>query len=180
MTAGTDSTTHDTDVVACEKCGHQTPSEELVEHHIVPLAAGGSDEPDNIATLCRHCARYAPDDFLDREEYEPVFADYVDTDTRPEVDFAYFGVIATEKLATAYRGAAGGITGELDADELVESIDPIVNTVQSLSETEDYPQSGLLLDSLCTVCGVRLSHRGRLAHREVYRRRSDNLIYVSN
>jgi len=137
MTAGTDSTTHDTDVVACEKCGHQTPSEELVEHHIVPLAAGGSDEPDNIATLCRHCARYAPDDFLDREEYEPVFADYVDTDTRPEVDFAYFGVIATEKLATAYRGAAGGITGELDADELVESIDPIVNTVQSLSETED-------------------------------------------
>ena len=137
MTAGTDSTTHDTDVVACEKCGHQIPSEELVEHHIVPLAAGGSDEPDNIATLCRHCARYAPDDFLDREEYEPVFADYVDTDTRPEVDFAYFGVIATEKLATAYRGAAGGITGELDADELVESIDPIVNTVQSLSETED-------------------------------------------
>ena len=137
MLGGTDTTAHDSDVVACEKCGHQILTEELVEHHIVPLAAGGSDDPDNIATLCRHCARYAPDDFLDPEEYEPVFADYIATGKRPEVDFAYFGVIATEKLATAYRDAAGGITGELDADELVESIDPIVNTVQSLPEAED-------------------------------------------
>ena len=137
MSTGADTTEHDPDVAACEKCGHQIPSEELVEHHIVPPAAGGGDDPDNIATLCRHCERYAPDEFLDPEEYEPVFADYVDTGTRPEVDFAYFGVIATEKLATAYRDAAGGITGEMDADELVESIDPIVNTVQSLPEAED-------------------------------------------
>jgi len=142
MPAGTDSTTHDTALVACEKCGHQISSEESVAHHIVPPAAGGSDEPDNIATLCRHCARYAPADFLDPEEYEPVFEDYVDTDKRPEVDFAYFGVIATEKLATAYRDAAGGITGELDADELVESIDPIVKTIQNLPEADDAHSPG--------------------------------------
>lgn len=135
MPAGTDTTAHD--LVTCEKCGQQGPPEEMVDHHIVPLAFDGRDDPDNIATLCAHCARYAPDDFLDPEEYEPVFEEYVATDTRPEVDFAYFGVIATEKLATAYRDAAGGISGELDPDELVESIDPIVNTVQSLPATED-------------------------------------------
>jgi hypothetical protein len=137
MPAGTDTTAQATDPVACEKCGQQGSPEEMTTHHILPPAFGGTDDSDNVATLCAHCARYAPDDFLDPDEYEPVFEDYVATDVRPEVDFAYFGVIATEKLATAYRDAAGGITGELDADELVASIDPIVNTVQSLPATED-------------------------------------------
>ena len=137
MATGSDTTAHNSPLAVCEKCGHQGSPEEMVEHHIVPLAVGGSDEADNLAMLCDHCARYVPDEYLDPEEYEPVFEDYIATDTRPEVDFAYFGVIATEKLATAYCDAAGGISGELDADKLIESIDPIVNTVQSLPATED-------------------------------------------
>jgi len=85
MSAGTDTTAHD--LVACEKCGQQGSPEEMVDHYIVPLAFDGRDDPDNIATLCTHCARYAPDDFLDPEEYEPVFEDYVATDTRPRGRF---------------------------------------------------------------------------------------------
>lgn len=76
----------------CQKCGYKGSNKSRVEgHHIIPLGFNGPDNVDNVSTLCNHCHRYAPDDFLTREWYARVFSDYISTGVRPEVDFLYFG-----------------------------------------------------------------------------------------
>ena len=36
----------------CQRCGSRIRPE---CHHVVPMAAGGRDEPANLRTLCRAC-----------------------------------------------------------------------------------------------------------------------------
>jgi len=118
------------------KCGHSDG--EMKDHYIVPLDAGGDEDVDNVATLCPPCYRYAPDEFLESEAYENVFEEYVSTDVRPEADFAYFGVLATEKLATAYCGTTDGLEGaDLETDELLDSIQCVVDSIRDLPERSD-------------------------------------------
>lgn len=38
----------------CVHCGAGSP---LEVHHVVPLAEGGGNEPENLVTLCRRCHR---------------------------------------------------------------------------------------------------------------------------
>lgn len=124
------------DEYTCQKCGHTKDDETDMQcHHIVPLDAGGTESVDNVATLCPPCYRYAPDEFLEPEEYKAVFEEYLDTDVRPEADFAYFGVLATEKLATAYCGTTDGLEGaELSTDDLLDSIQTVVDSIRNLPE----------------------------------------------
>lgn len=49
----------------CQYCGAKAPDVQLHVDHVVPLALGGSDKPDNLVTACRDCntgkASIAPD-----------------------------------------------------------------------------------------------------------------------
>lgn len=138
MTRGSDpqAEAKERDEYTCRKCGHS--DDEMKGHYIVPLDDGGDEDVDNVATLCPTCYRYAPDEFLESEAYENVFEEYVNTDVRPEADFAYFGVLATEKLATAYCGTTDGLEGaDLETDELLDSIQCVVDSIRDLPERSD-------------------------------------------
>lgn len=39
----------------CRYCGASAPDVKLTVDHVVPVALGGSDEPDNLATACQPC-----------------------------------------------------------------------------------------------------------------------------
>jgi hypothetical protein len=125
------------DDYTCQKCGCEREDSELECHFIVPLEFDGDETVDNVATLCSHCYRYAPDDHLEEDAYESVFEEYIGTNVRPEADFAYFGVLATEKLATAYCGAAGNTGDELGTDELLDSIQTVVDSIRELPENTE-------------------------------------------
>lgn len=42
------------DNFTCQRCGHNM-FHNLTVHHIIPRAAGGLDNLNNLETLCRHC-----------------------------------------------------------------------------------------------------------------------------
>lgn len=46
------------DGYACVQCGD---TENLEIHHTVPLFLGGTNEPENLTTLCQPCHRYSED-----------------------------------------------------------------------------------------------------------------------
>lgn len=91
----------DRDGMECVKCGRSGSPSTLHAHHIVPLSFGGSDEIENLATLCPTCHRYAPTTGVRDEHLEPLFADYTETDLRPEADLLYFGQLRGERAASA-------------------------------------------------------------------------------
>lgn len=39
----------------CRYCGKRAPSSELTVDHVVPVALGGRDDPENLVTACRDC-----------------------------------------------------------------------------------------------------------------------------
>lgn len=43
------------DGFACRYCGARAPDAELVVDHVVPVAAGGTDDPTNLVTACQDC-----------------------------------------------------------------------------------------------------------------------------
>ncbi|WP_169516549.1 HNH endonuclease, partial [Gulosibacter molinativorax] len=43
------------DAHACQYCGAQAPDVKLHIDHVVPVALGGSDKPDNLVTACSDC-----------------------------------------------------------------------------------------------------------------------------
>lgn len=53
---------------ACRYCGATAPDAKLTIDHVVPIALGGSDDPDNLVTACRDCnagkSATAPDQAL--------------------------------------------------------------------------------------------------------------------
>lgn len=110
---------------ACVKCGVSHPSKDRFNaHHIVPLHAGGEDKLDNVATLCPHCHRYAPEALRDPNMYEPVFEDYAATGRRPEVDMAVFGVsadVGSQEIEDVFDMFAGWFR---DSEENTEITDP--------------------------------------------------------
>lgn len=40
---------------ACRYCGKRAPATELTVDHVVPVALGGTDEPENLVAACRDC-----------------------------------------------------------------------------------------------------------------------------
>jgi hypothetical protein len=40
---------------ACRYCGHTAPDVPLTVDHVIPVALGGSDEPENLVTACGPC-----------------------------------------------------------------------------------------------------------------------------
>ena len=127
----------------CQKCGYNGGDKSRIKgHHIIPLAFDGPDEVDNVATLCNHCHRYAPEDFLTREWYEPVFKDYVETGVRPEVDFAYFG-------SRIMAHHAGSIAKEIESeDDWMEVPDKLRQAFQLAFEIQrDLPEEREFTDA---------------------------------
>ncbi len=53
---------------ACRYCGAMAPEAKLTIDHVLPVALGGSDDPDNLVTACRDCnagkTSVAPDQAL--------------------------------------------------------------------------------------------------------------------
>lgn len=45
------------DGFTCRYCGRSAPNVELEVDHVHPVAAGGSDDPDNLVTACYDCNR---------------------------------------------------------------------------------------------------------------------------
>ena len=43
------------DGFACRYCGAEAPDAKLVVDHVMPVALGGSDKPDNLVTACFDC-----------------------------------------------------------------------------------------------------------------------------
>lgn len=83
------------DGFTCVKCGvHHSTKKRFDAHHIVPLHADGEDELSNLATLCPHCHRFAPEMLRDESLYEELFEDYIATGLRPELDLAVFAARA--------------------------------------------------------------------------------------
>ena len=40
---------------ACQYCGAKAPDAKLTVDHVIPVALGGSDKPDNLVAACRDC-----------------------------------------------------------------------------------------------------------------------------
>jgi hypothetical protein len=63
---------------ACRYCGAMAPDAKLHVDHVMPVALGGSDEPDNLVTACIDCnagkASTSPD--------APIVADVADDQLR--------------------------------------------------------------------------------------------------
>ena len=58
------------DNFTCQKCKIQDKTVRILEaHHIIPLVMEGSDNLDNIITLCGDCHHFAPNDIKEFEEY---------------------------------------------------------------------------------------------------------------
>lgn len=58
------------DNFTCQKCGLQDKSTKNLEaHHILLLGYGGTDELDNLITLCFDCHKFAPNKEEDFKEY---------------------------------------------------------------------------------------------------------------
>lgn len=51
----------------CAICGVETAVE---THHLIPLARGGSNGPDNLVPLCRVCHEYEHASAKNRREHE--------------------------------------------------------------------------------------------------------------
>lgn len=60
------------DRFTCGYCGQHPPDVLLEVDHIIPVAAGGSDEPTNLVTACWDCNRGKADRLLD-EGTAPAF-----------------------------------------------------------------------------------------------------------
>lgn len=43
------------DGFTCKYCGKQPPSVMLVVDHVIPVSAGGGNNPDNLTTSCQEC-----------------------------------------------------------------------------------------------------------------------------
>lgn len=58
------------DNFTCQKCKIQDKTARILEaHHIIPLVMGGSDDLNNIITLCDDCHCFAPNNLKEFEEY---------------------------------------------------------------------------------------------------------------
>lgn len=79
---------------ACVKCGDNPSSSRLNAHHIRPLSRDGKDDPENGATLCNLCHRFAPDHetIITDDLFHEVFEAYVATLNPPVVDILWFGM----------------------------------------------------------------------------------------
>jgi predicted restriction endonuclease len=58
------------DNYTCQKCKIQDKTARILEaHHTIPLYLSGSDELDNLMTLCSDCHHFAPNDKKEFLEY---------------------------------------------------------------------------------------------------------------
>lgn len=92
-------TVRERDGYSCVKCGYQpSASRRLEAHHITPLDHGGEDTPENGATLCSLCHRYAPDwdTVIDPTAYPEAFEIYQCTWNPPAMDLFWFGMLAVD------------------------------------------------------------------------------------
>lgn len=82
------------DEYTCQKCGYKPSSnrgQRLEAHHIVPDAVGGSDEIDNLSTLCKRCHDFAPSGIY-TISYPELFETFSSTGLPPAYDFTKFGI----------------------------------------------------------------------------------------
>jgi len=91
------STVKERDNRQCVKCGYKpTNTTSLHAHHINPKDNGGSDDPENGATLCPTCHDFAPDwnTIISNDSYRKAFEIYRSTMNPPTMDLFYFGMMA--------------------------------------------------------------------------------------
>jgi hypothetical protein len=86
------------DRFTCRYCGRHAPDVLVEVDHIIPVAAGGSSEMDNLITACWDCNRGKADRLLE-EGSRPVVSQEAVDEVRERVAQAeaYAGLIATER-----------------------------------------------------------------------------------
>ena len=57
------------DLYICQACGLNTMDDQIEIHHIKPVVYGGTNDIDNLISLCNTCHKNAPDDKKEFEEY---------------------------------------------------------------------------------------------------------------
>jgi len=69
----------------CRQCGDS--SSELNVHHITPLSAGGSNDPENLITLCKFCHAQQHNHMRSRVAYSPDLPDLEYYEQSKTIDF---------------------------------------------------------------------------------------------
>lgn len=95
----------DGDDWTCQACGHEGEYDELEMDHIVPLSRGGSNDEDNLQTLCVGCNREKGD--LTMEEF---MSDYSE-DELQDNDIPLFTGAGGALVGFAVGGVPGAIAG---------------------------------------------------------------------
>ena len=110
------------DDYACQKCGAQGGRKgdtQLHVHHIKPVAEGGSDDLENLETLCSSChrSRHADEAASNPGHFEKEFFDEDFLDAVSAVDGATTNEVA-EAVGCKYRTAYARL-GELEDEGTV-------------------------------------------------------------
>lgn len=73
------------DDFSCRYCGRRPPDVELVIDHLVAVANGGDNEPENLVTACDPCNAGKSDQVLDEAALPPITAE-AESDLRESVE----------------------------------------------------------------------------------------------
>lgn len=118
------------DDYTCQKCGYRsTNGDRLQAHHIHPSWAEGSDDVQNLITLCNQCHRFAPEHKSKEKCYRKMSA-FLDTGVRPEYDLVLFGL-----------QAAAAQEDEADIEQVDTVRGAIQESVQATREKEGLHES---------------------------------------
>lgn len=107
----------------CLKCGWGSSTVARFEiHHVYPSSSGGSDDMENLVTLCTRCHENAPDNLtIGRDHYRALMEAYLQTDLTPEEDMMLFGAIYRERVdrSESTTGAVELLQWEFSESETV-------------------------------------------------------------
>lgn len=85
------------DGFCCRYCGSTPPSVVLEVDHIVPVAGGGTNDPENLATSCFDCNRGKRDHPLQEAIPQPVFNPTIETERLKQAKAYSAHLVAVQK-----------------------------------------------------------------------------------
>jgi hypothetical protein len=118
------------DRFTCRYCGRTTPDVLLEVDHLIPRAAGGSDDLENLVTACWDCNHGKADRLLDESSAAPVSLATVEaTEERVEQARAYAAAVQAERelheqfrwmVVEAWGHVFGAVRKETETGTLLE------------------------------------------------------------
>lgn len=164
----------------CFICGEENPVV-LEEHHIIPQRLGGSDRPDNLATLCANC-HTALEKIYDKRFWDTIprhieGASYINPD-QVDTQLAYRAIAKLNNEITSRLPVESPVLKESAYDvldlydfvcrnrrEALAMQKGVLHTLSEIHETLDEMEDSL--DGRCVECGQSLSENVEVAQSEV-------------